>query len=532
MLTLALLTGPVAAQSSAQPLPNPSANDATAGANITLGLPAATYYEAATRSLRRGRSFQRAIAQLTEAARQQPGNADYHLALGCALASRAAALGEAAASLEQFARDKSKYQNWLTAWEAGQRNPDDAAYKQPRPQPPALRTKDDEKPFTLTRGEAAEQFATLATAAVAEWDRALTLAKTDEERAEAYYVRGWGIYLLHNFGEVVASDTVEKLPAVEQALKDLQAATEAAPDEALYWQSLGDLYLCEDGAKSGPALIAAGLDRSGLAAYQRASLSDKRNAGLWYRLYELQSETDPEQAKIALRQAALSDPGNAYPSYRLAGLLFYETPYSLFHKEMRTAVKTRSDIPPREETIKRVLVGANTVTRTAAQEAVACIERGNRAARYAVPTYRPAVPPLLSAAWNFRRHYWLKDTAVNIIVWHTVSVSAEGYALAAAEQKDGAEGVRAALAIIGMGEKMTGNLWERQPPLDTHTNVTLQVSVATTMTGYQTLADVYQILGEDNRAAQARSARADLVQRLRTRRQADNAARQRTYGDG
>jgi sugar phosphate isomerase/epimerase len=154
---------------------------------------AAEWYGHATDHLRHGRWFERAIRQLKEATRQEPGNPDYQLALGCAYASRAAAIAEAAEKLENFAWETQQFAKKRAAWEAAQRDPASPTYGKPGPaSPPPLVTRDDNQPFRWTKEEAPQRARDLARAATDTLDKGVALARSagaaDEAKAES--VRG------------------------------------------------------------------------------------------------------------------------------------------------------------------------------------------------------------------------------------------------------------------------------------------------------------------------------------------------------
>jgi len=496
----------------------------SSGLTITPGLSATEYYDLAVAKLRRGRNFERAILELREAVKQEPDNRAYQIAFGCALASRAAALGNAASHLSEFAMDQAKFKMRLGVWETVQKDRSSPLYR--KPLPPVLRTKDDNKQFTLTADEATKQFAPLALAAVAAWDRAASLAKTDAERAEAQWYRGWGLFLLRGFGKPVGVDKIKDFPAFSDVAKAFEAATEAAPNDARYWQSLGDSFLDYDcdpkttvpNVPNKKEHLQSGL-KAGLDAYQRAVRLDKRNTLLWYRLYELwrqdtlmradglfHSQEDAQQSESALRQAARLDAGNAFPVYRLAGLRLRETTYNLFQEELGKVVDANTPLPPREQTTARVLAALTDKERAKAREAINMIEQGNRAPRYTLPIYRPAVPPLLAAAWNFRRHTWLRETWWDFSVWDTVTNITCDFAHVTVQEGRGDEAVRATQALIRMGARLSQDVSDKMRPGDSIlVNAWLGGMIAG-LRGYETQADVYETLGDTGRAAEARKA--------------------------
>lgn len=499
------------------------------GLTITPGLSAAEYHDFAVQKLRGGCNFERAILELREAVRQEPDSRAYQIAFGCALASRAAALGNAASHLGDFAKDQAKFKERLTAWETAQNDRTSPLYRKPRPLPPVLRTKDDKKPFTLTPDEAANRFAPLALAALAAWDKAVALAKADAERAETHWYRGWGLFVLRGFGKSVGVDAIKNFPEFSEVAKAFEAATEAAPNDARYWQSLGDVFL-NHGFNPGFGTGAVGTPeeraqraqngvKRGVDAYQRAAGLDKRNALLWYRLYELWRQEDlmrakglyynqenSEQAEAALRQAAHLDSGNAFPVYHLAGLRLHKTAYNLFEKELGKAVDNKTPLPPRDQTTARVLAALTDEKRAEAREAIAQIEQGNRAPRYTLPIYRPAAPPLLGAAWNLRRHLWLRETWWDFGVWDDLTNTACDFAQVTAKEGNGDEAVRVTQAVAHMGERFCRAVQEDMRPGDGILLCAWLSGIVAGTRAYDTQASVCEMLGDSDGAAAARKA--------------------------
>ena len=231
---------------------------------ISLDLSAAQHYEAATRNLRAGRSFERAAEQLREAVRQEPHNYRYPLALGCAYASRAASLAYAAEFARRLADDQQTYPQRLAEWQKAQQKPDDYLATFPRPEPPApfaLYTRDDNRPFSMTPDQVQAAFDARSKDGAAAWEKAVSLTKTDQERAEAQYVRGWGLIVLEMYRSIPQFGTV-RVP--EEARKSLEAATRLDPENALYWQGLGDVHMGVVAAQPAAA------SREAKAAYEKS----------------------------------------------------------------------------------------------------------------------------------------------------------------------------------------------------------------------------------------------------------------------
>jgi hypothetical protein len=212
------------------------------------GAHAQEHHEAGRRNLRAGRWFERAAREFQQAVDKEPNNYAHHLGLGCALASRAASIAYAAQFTEELAKERRDYPKELAAWERAQKDPASDGYGDPRPEPPRIRafpTKDDNRPFTLTPKQARARYKELADQANSAWEKAAALAKTDAERAETEYVRGWGRLILkqYDLGEEPSDkpneddeesedeESEEPDPAPDaEMLKPFEAAVALAPD--------------------------------------------------------------------------------------------------------------------------------------------------------------------------------------------------------------------------------------------------------------------------------------------------------------
>ncbi|MCW3099229.1 MAG: hypothetical protein JWL77_4847 [Chthonomonadaceae bacterium] len=448
----------------------------------------------------------------------------YHIALGCALAGRAAALAQATADRIPFSFDQAKYQKWMTAWEAAQKDANSPGYGKPRPESPTLLTKDDQLPFVMTREEASSQFRALSDEALTEWETALAQAKTLQERAEMDYLRAWGRELLRVYGE---SANWRDLPGAKENTRLLQEATELAPKNPLYWQSLGDMHMdlsaSLDHAKDKPGA---------LSAYRQSLKLKKTNANLWYRIYDLCKLDNPEQAEEAMRRAAQADSENAYPAYRLAGLLFLKTPYGDFSREITRIA--RAPFKPGEDTLPTLgkkIVDATDYDqkRQEAEKALAVVDQGNRAQQYAPPVYAPPFPVLLKAAWNFREGSYYLDNTTDIRDWHTISVSIGGYMRVMALQGDKEAAVSAARTLIAMGAKIAGDLADKPLPLPRDEKYRLDNGFSIAQTGYGWLVEGFKAAGDSMSAAEFDPEYQQFIARHTQYLEADKKAREHSY---
>ncbi len=505
---------------------SPQAPTARESPKTSKSLPTAEdWYDSSVSLLKQGQQFNRAATQLRKAIALQE-QTQYHVALGCALASRAASLAQATDDRQQFAIDQAKYQEWLKAWDVAQKDQNSPDFGRPRPKPPTLLTKDDGLPFVMTREEALLQFRTLSENALAEWETASSLAKKTQDRAEIDYVCGWGRELLRVYGNIA---NWKDLPDATENIRLLLEATTLAPKNPLYWQSLGDMRIDLSanliGAKEKPAA---------LLAYRQALKLKKTNANLCYRIYDLCKQVDREQAQEAIRQAAQTDSDNAYPAYRLAGLLFYETPFGDYSKEITRLARDRS--PTHEDRLpaigNRILASPDYAqTRRMGESALALVEQGNRATHYMPPIYAPPFPALLKAAWGLRDARYYFDNTTDIRDWHTISVSVGGYIRVMVQQGDKEAAVHAAHVLIEMGAKITGDLYERPLPLPMGERYRLSNGLSIARTGYGWLVEAYQAVGDQVSAAEFKPEYQAFLTLQAQYWEADKKARQNSYGE-
>lgn len=493
-------------------------------------LSAAEQYRYATGHLKRGRWFELSVRRLAEAIRQEPENPAYHLALGCALASRAASLSHAAVFARGLDAYRERYSQRLAEWEAAQKDVESDEYGEPPPTPPpavVFRTKDDDRRFTLTNAQARARIAALGEAARAAWEKAAVLAGTPAARAEVQYVRGWGLRLLAR--SVVPSEDTPPPPtaASRETIKAMETAVALDPGNPIYWQALGDVlggdggWLQtldffghfnsdgededeeEDGEGSGggeaatnpasPSRDAARIRR----AYDRSLELNGRNAALWYHVFRRSPQQRQERiapALHALRRAAQAEEGrNAYPWYELAAFDFRKTRYGMV---------LGSPPSERDRALAEIAAAADPESPRIARQAIAYMERGNRALRYAVPRYRPAVPSLLAAAWDYAGRIEADANAeLPGGAYRELARAACGYALATAQENKGAEAARVCRTVIGAGHKMRG----RWPESGEDGDGDAFVGVAVAGIGYQTLEQVYRWTGDRARADQAQA---------------------------
>ncbi len=485
-------------------------------------VPASELYATATRHLREGQVFQTAINDLQKAVSQDPKNGSYHIALGCADADRAASLAYAAQWTKTLNDDQVKYPKELADWEAAQRDPKSDDYGSARPTPPPddlfFRTKDDGRLFRLTETQSATQIKTLSQAATQEWSLALSLAKTSAEKAAAEYIQGWGLQLLVS----ATSDTAKPLtdtdgqtskPKLGDVGKLFETATKDAPDNAVYWQSLGDVRHDLKAQSDNDAEPEA--EPSILTAYRQSLKLKPGNASLWYRIFDMLQKSDPDEAEKALTQAARYDSGNAYPQYQLAALEFKKTKYD-----------TRPDSYGSQDEVQQKVEAARpsmqeSQSRTAGENAISDMERGNAAAMFRNPAYDAPIPPMMKIAWD----YWKfeRELFVGYAGLRELARSAVGYADFLVWEKNFSGAERAARASIGAGYKMIGDWPVKDETPGDGSILNSLVGIAVAAIGYRELTQIGQASGDPVMAEQTKSEEAAFRQQTDIYRKAIQA---------
>ena len=246
--------------------------------------------------LRRGRLFEKAASDFALAAQKEPQNPLPLLGVACACVSRAASLAYAAGFAQKLAEARASYPDSLKEWEQSR---DEAKAESPqtfnavyfeaiKPTLPDGRdfvTKDDWRLYQLTKSQWEARLTALATQAQDAWEISVRLSKTPEEKAQAFFVQGWGMRVLHEYlateePEATTQKTpptllAQKTPTQADILRAFDKAIAAMPDNPLYWQAKGD------------ALSAGEDNETANKAYRKAlSLEPQNAAALWYLLYE------------------------------------------------------------------------------------------------------------------------------------------------------------------------------------------------------------------------------------------------------
>jgi tetratricopeptide (TPR) repeat protein len=477
---------------------------------LTIALPAPDsgpdapkLYAQAIRLLTQGKRFERAIEYLTFAVEKDPKNPAYSLALGCAFASRFASVAFAALYTNLLNHQREHFDQTITAWEKGREQLrklapqvfDEAAYEKTRPKIPAARvfdTKDDNQPFRLDMTQTYKTLTDLSAKAQAAWEKAVALSQTPDEKALAYYVQGWGFRVMKRYltGSPNADPTalpfaINNLPKDAEITTAFDKATEAAPNNPLYWQAKADA-------------LPPGKDAD--AAYLKALALRPRNAAiLWYRLYNRTAEaaaTDKSKWSVALeylQNAEKHDRGNAWPLYEEAAILFRSAPYSL------TGPSASPSATPEEKEKYRNAV-RNDEARKTGRRAIDRIVEGNQLPNYTIPRYVGSVPTILSFAWRYLMAYELELGSFSRI--RELARACGGYSQFQAEfENDAVESERAGWAGVGLGKRLVGNWPTTDDPITGRTVVESLVGIAVTTIGYKCLKKSYEALGETDKAA-------------------------------
>jgi tetratricopeptide (TPR) repeat protein len=414
--------------------------------------------------LTRGIRYERAAELCREALKDAPDNWQIAGTLGCALAARAASLAYAAAAHDSLHSAQRQYQVMLRVYQIDREHNGDKA--PPRFVSPAaeIHYKDDEQPYRLPYGQLAERMAVLTKDARAAFEQARASAKTPVEKAEAAHLQGWGLRLLHRHGMALAS-LFPDFPATPEGDKDRRAWTETgkalwptltgkeailqafeaavkdAPENAAYWESLGDTYA-----------EVASLRAKAVAACEKSLALESRNARLWYRLFQwrVQEPSQRKDVSSLLRNAARYEPGNTWYGYEEAVNLTSEQ-YSGF-----VGGTARAEAPAKQAEQDKIFAAGDGLG--ALREAVKKIEQTNAAVGRAVyPAYRPPVPPVLSAAWTYRSPFSNLDFEYYSRFTQMARAIA-GYAdYLAHEERNLQEAERACVLLSGCGEKLAGD---------------------------------------------------------------------------
>ena len=480
----------------------------TARSGAQTSTPAPELYRRAVKNLHEGHFFEAAIRDLTEAARQDPKNADYHRALGDAEADRAGSLSYAAWMTDALLNAQQQYPSDLDAWKEAQEDPKSDDFGKPAPPAPPniqFQTKDDLKFLRLTGVQAVARIGELGRAAQGEWKQAVALSKTPAERAGYENAEGWGLLFLVRLLEQT-SYPPEKIPGApkrEDAVKAFTAATKNDPGKAEYWQALGDACRTTDETEK---LI---------MAYRKALALGPPDPSLRFRLYQAQLVAHPKDALETLQLASLGLPDDGLVQDLVADALFHLVSYGdVFNKPEGTPA----------DRAQSVVAGDNDDARRIAQDALAALERGIAANDYYVPTYAPPVPKTLHHAWDYW-NAWDFDGSIfhQAARLRNLAREASGFAAVAAREGDADNAARACRDCVALGMKLAGDWPVRDSTPQSGEIIEALVGIAIAAIGYKELKEVYTLTNQPLLAQQAdqesealkqrKTAYADAIQR-------------------
>jgi hypothetical protein len=351
-----------------------------------------------------------------------------------------------------------------------------------------LRTRDDGKTFDLDRRQASEQFDALVVHCLSELEAGAKLSMTATEKAQASFISGWAVRLLHASGEYLDA---KQRPPHNADLKFFTAALDNAPDDWVIWQALGDSYVGETRSALKPWK-----PEKAIEAYLRSLGLKPDNSALWYRLYDLLREPHPRDAVAVLRRAAAFDTRNAYPHYRIAGLLLADTPFARFSDSLHSFVRRGVTDYDSDRIVEDILTDpAIEQLIRIGQGAVGQVREGNSKPEFRLPTYYGSTPAMLRPAWEWEYRMPSDDTR-GVIVWHTVTMSVAGYARTVARRGEKAEGLMACQDLVDMGAKIGNDIFQKSLPLTPIELGRLNLAKSATATGLSARCDIAKATGD------------------------------------
>jgi hypothetical protein len=407
-------------------------------------------YQYGTDLLKRGRNFDRAILALTLAAQREPANVDYQLALGCGYASRFASIGFAVRQAESFSTEWRNYENLKAEWDKAQQDSGDPLFgKSAPPIPTRPTTPDDNRAFGMSRDAVAPILRDLGRKCLAAFDEAhrLVEALSSEKRCEVEFTRGWGLSLVRRFGKGVVEDRPKrtvKAPSATDTMDDhlyleqvevsdcFRRCTEEDPKNADYWQSLGLSLVprVADAGNEGTYAVSANGSpihtardtEEAAEAFRRALLLKPKEFDLLYQAAHVAAGSNAAQAEGYLERATQRIGSNAVLWYLLADMRYRQA--DGLEKKAAAALQAK---------------------------ALAAVEAGNRAPRYAAVPFALPVPPLLRRAWDYSRLYGLGEDAYTVM---TVCMQIREVAKQQIAEGDSAGTMRGMAASMAMGLKV------------------------------------------------------------------------------
>lgn len=366
--------------------------------------------------------------------------------------------------------------------------------------------------------QAAERrVAELGNAAGAEWTVAASLAQTPAARANAEYVEGWGMLMLsqyadYNLSLVVDDDDlrasahaeVRGLPTRRDAIDGFIKATKDDPENALYWQSLGDAlgppiaFPGEEPMSGADASADPDYSERSLAAYRQALKLDPKNWLVSFYVAGYEIVTDPDHCLADLRRAAQANPSNGMLLYVIAQEEIRQTAYD---RNWRNAGIYPSDPGAVAKAIQDLANSSTSNDYNLAADAMSLVREGNSLPECDYPIYRPPVPRMLAVAFDYRG---LPDAPFALLASiRNIARDFAGYADVAALSGDLPDAVYADQLSIGLGERLMGDMRIVDNERDGHTVIIEIIGMATAATGYHSLAELLQEYGDPRDAQEA-----------------------------
>jgi hypothetical protein len=211
--------------------------------------PASQSYDEATKLLDSGKDTYKAIALLKHSISAAPNIPTYHEALAFAYTDKAAFVYRALIFRDGINMFRSTYLSDLHKWKLGRLDKNSLSYTSPPPEDQPLHVihlKDDGSIFTESDQQATNDINDLFSSSEAQWIPALSLAKTDCDKARLRYERASidciFAVIKDNItpvqkGPVIASG----LHAYQESAREIAAATRLQPQNGLYWEAAGTI---------------------------------------------------------------------------------------------------------------------------------------------------------------------------------------------------------------------------------------------------------------------------------------------------
>jgi tetratricopeptide (TPR) repeat protein len=423
--------------------------------------PTADLYQQATDLLKRGRDYTKAASMLSEAAKREPENLDFQLALGCTYASRYASIAFAMNRAESLEYSRREHARRIDLWERTHTLPPSPFFNTTPPEPPSpLATPDDGRAYTLTKVEALKQMTDLACKSLAAFKRAHKLAENakTEQRMTTEYARGWAVLLLKKLGREIiyeksATDKTGKVDEEEKndghpwirhneaidCFKACISELEKAPDKsaedasvdqkktdslqslglALVPSRLDNLQIISDEYINREPLSPEDLTAEAIEAFKKALVVKPGNLDLLYQMAFVYAPTKPSEAAACLERVVRRQGGNAVIWYLLS-----------------------------EQYVRQAESLHGVEAERLQGKAIAALESGNSALSYQPVSLNLPVPAWVAKAWGY-------DTVFGLGLDSRLTSYLYSYLSDIADQEikkgDGNTCMRVALAMMRFG---------------------------------------------------------------------------------